>query len=221
MIALKILSQVIPVLNREDRCSQALGWMEIFRVSHLPVVEGDEYLGLLEDETIYAHGNLEDPIASLEIHRESTFVYEDTYIYDIVGVASAGMLSVIPVLSRSGKYRGVILPADILYQVDRLLGANLPGGIIVLEVNNIDYSLAEIAQIVEYNEAKVVSCCVTGGGDTNKVYVVLKVNTSNLEPILETFNRYQYSIKITFVNGEEYGEELRERYGQLMRYMEM
>lgn len=81
MIALKILSQVIPVLNREDRCSQALGWMEIFRVSHLPVVEGDEYLGLLEDETIYAHGNLEDPIASLEIRRESTFVYEDTYIY--------------------------------------------------------------------------------------------------------------------------------------------
>ena len=53
------------------------------------------------------------------------------------------------------------------------------------------------------------------------MYVVLKVNTSNLEPILETFNRYQYSIKITFVNGEEYGEELRERYGQLMRYMEM
>lgn len=50
-------------------------------------------------------------------------------------------------MSRSGKYRGVILPADILYQVDRLLGANLPGGIIVLEVNNIDYSLAEIAQI--------------------------------------------------------------------------
>lgn len=121
MIALKILSQVIPVLNREDRCSQALGWMEIFRVSHLPVVEGDEYLGLLEDETIYAHGNLEDPIASLEIRRESTFVYEDTYIYDIVGVASAGMLSVIPVLSRSGKYRGVILLADILYQVDQFV----------------------------------------------------------------------------------------------------
>lgn len=68
-----------------------------------------------------------------------------------------------------------------------MLGANLPGGIIVLEVNNIDYSLAEIAQIVEYNEAKVVSCCVTGGGDTNKVYVVLKVNTSNLEPITGDF----------------------------------
>ena len=58
-----------------------------------------------------------------------------------------------------------------------------------------DYSLAEVAQIVEYNEAKVLSCYVTCMPDSNKVEITLKVNTARIEPILDTFIRYRYVIK--------------------------
>ena len=150
-----------------------------------------------------------------------TFVYEDVHMYDVIGVASSRLLSVVPVLNRKEVYQGAILLTDILHNIDKLLCIDDPGGIIVLEVNKIDYSLAEVAQIVEYNEAKVLSCYVTCMPDSNKVEITLKVNMARIEPILDTFIRYRYVIKNTFVSGEEMNEEMRDRYGQLLKFMEM
>ena len=214
MIASSLLSNVVPVLKKDDTCVQALGWMDLFRVSHLPVLDGETYVGLLSDEIMYAHGSIHDSIGKLDIPREMTFVYEDVHMYDVIGVASS-------VLNRKEVYQGAILLTDILHNIDKLLCIDDPGGIIVLEVNKIDYSLAEVAQIVEYNEAKVLSCYVTCMPDSNKVEITLKVNTARIEPILDTFIRYRYVIKNTFVSGEEVNEEMRDRYGQLLKFMEM
>ena len=221
MIASSLLSNVVPVLKKDDTCAQALGWMDLFRVSHLPVLEGETYVGLLSDEIMYTHGSIHDTIGMLDIPREMTFVYEDVHMYDDIGVASSRLLSVVPVLNRKEVYQGSILLTDILHNIDKLLCIDDPGGIIVLEVNKIDYSLAEVAQIVEYNEAKVLSCYVTCMPDSNKVEITLKVNTARIEPILDTFIRYRYVIKNTFVSGEDINEEMRDRYGQLLKFMEM
>ena len=221
MIASSLLSNVVPVLKKDDTCAQALGWMDLFRVSHLPVLEGETYVGLLSDEIMYTHGSIHDTIGMLDIPREMTFVFEDVHMYDVIGVASSRLLSVVPVLNRKEVYQGSILLTDILHNIDKLLCIDDPGGIIVLEVNKIDYSLAEVAQIVEYNEAKVLSCYVTCMPDSNKVEITLKVNTARIEPILDTFIRYRYVIKNTFVSGEDINEEMRDRYGQLLKFMEM
>ena len=221
MIASSLLLNVVPVLKKDDTCAQALGWMDLFRVSHLPVLEGETYVGLLSDEIMYTHGSIHDTIGMLDIPREMTFVYEDVHMYDVIGVASSRLLSVVPVLNRKEVYQGSILLTDILHNIDKLLCIDDPGGIIVLEVNKIDYSLAEVAQIVEYNEAKVLSCYVTCMPDSNKVEITLKVNTARIEPILDTFIRYRYVIKNTFVSGEDINEEMRDRYGQLLKFMEM
>ena len=221
MIASSLLSNVVPVLKKDDTCAQALGWMDLFRVSLLPVLEGETYVGLLSDEIMYTHGSIHDTIGMLDIPREMTFVYEDVHMYDVIGVASSRLLSVVPVLNRKEVYQGSILLTDILHNIDKLLCIDDPGGIIVLEVNKIDYSLAEVAQIVEYNEAKVLSCYVTCMPDSNKVEITLKVNTARIEPILDTFIRYRYVIKNTFVSGEDINEEMRDRYGQLLKFMEM
>lgn len=219
MIASEIISNVVPILKRSDTCLQALGWMEMFRVSHLPVVEEHQYFGLLSDEEIYSHGDLNVPIGDLKIAVERTFVYEDLHIYDVIGLASSGLLSVVPVLDRNNLFIGSILLTDILHKIDKLLCVDQPGGIIILEVNSIDYSLAEIAQIVEYNEAKVLSCYATRTEDSRQVLVTIKVNTENITPLLDTFIRYDYTVKNSFVTGEEGENVLRDRYGLLMKYL--
>ncbi len=77
MIASELISNVVPVLKPEDTCLQALNWMELFRVSHLPMEQGKMYLGLVDDEMIYAHGDLNDRLDVLQIPVEGTFVYEN------------------------------------------------------------------------------------------------------------------------------------------------
>ena len=219
MIASELISNVVPVLKPEDTCLQALNWMELFRVSHLPMEQGKMYLGLVDDEMIYAHGDLNDRLDVLQIPVEGTFVYENYHIYDVICLAAGSLLSVVPVLDRKNNFVGSITLTDILRHLDTLLCVDQPGGILVLEVNRIDYSLAEVAQIVEYNEARVLSCYVSGNRDSQQLQITLKINTLNVDPILDTFIRYGYTVKNSFVTGEEEQDSLRERYGLLMKYL--
>ena len=219
MIASELISNVVPVLKPEDTCLQALNWMELFRVSHLPMEQGKMYLGLVDDEMIYAHGDLNDRLDVLQIPVEGTFVYENYHIYDVICLAAGSLLSVVPVLDRKNNFVGSITLTDILRHLDTLLCVVQPGGILVLEVNRIDYSLAEVAQIVEYNEARVLSCYVSGNRDSQQLQITLKINTLNVDPILDTFIRYGYTVKNSFVTGEEEQDSLRERYGLLMKYL--
>ena len=215
MIASELISNVVPVLKPEDTCLQALNWMELFRVSHLPMEQGKMYLGLVDDEMIYAHGDLNDRLDVLQIPVEGTFVYENYHIYDVICLAAGSLLSVVPVLDRKNNFVGSITLTDILRHLDTLLCVDQPGGILVLEVNRIDYSLAEVAQIVEYNEARVLSCYVSGNRDSQQLQITLKINTLNVDPILDTFIRYGYTVKNSFVTGEEEQDSLRERYGSV------
>lgn len=221
MIASELISNVVPVLKREDTCLQALNWMELFRVSHLPMVAGKIYLGLVADELIYSHGDLNDKLEVLQVPVEGTFVYDHYHIYDVIGEVSGHLLSVVAVLDRKNNFVGSIMAMDILRNLDTLLCAEEPGGIIVLEVNRVDYSMAEIAQIVEYNEARILSCYLACNKDSQQVKLTLKVNTLNIDPLLDTFIRYGYIIKNTFVTGQEKEDGLRERYGLLMKYLSM
>lgn len=221
MIAAELTSNVVPVLRQEDTCLQALSWMELFRVSHLPMVEGKTYLGLVADELIYSHGDLNDKLEVLQVPVEGTFIYENNHIYDVIGLVSSHLLSVVAVLDLKNNFKGSVMSMDILRHLDTLLCAEQPGGIIVLEVNRVDYSMAEIAQIVEYNEARILSCYLSCQPDSRQVKLTLKVNSLNIDPLLDTFIRYGYTIKDSFVTGQEEQDSLRERYGLLMKYLSM
>lgn len=221
MIASDLISNIVPVLNREDTCLQALNWMEVFRVSHLPMVQGKTYLGLVADELIYSHGDLNDKLEVLQVPAEDTFVYGNYHIYEVVSLVASHLLSVVPVVDRKGNFMGSVMLTDILKGLEVLLCAGQDGGIIVLEINRIDYALSEIVQIVEYNEARILSCYTSCNKDSSQLRLTLKVNTLNIDPILNTFMRYGYTILNSFVTGEEEQDSLRERYGLLMKYMSM
>ena len=132
MIASELISNVVPVLKPEDTCLQALNWMELFWVSHLPMEQGKMYLGLVDDEMIYAHGDLNDRLDVLQIPVEGTFVYENYHIYDVICLAAGSLLSVVPVLDRKNNFVGSITLTDILRHLDTLLCVDQPGGILVL-----------------------------------------------------------------------------------------
>ena len=81
--------------------------------------------------------------------------------------------------------------------------------------------MAEIAQIVEYNEARILSCYLACHAASQQVKLTLKVNTLSIDPLLDTFIRYGYTIKDSFVTGQEEQDSLQERYGLLMKYLSM
>ena len=129
-------------------------------------------------------------------------------------------LTLLPVVDDKNQYIGVITLDQLVYKFSQLTAVLNPGGIIILEINVNDYILTQIAQIVESNDAKILSLYLTPHADSTKMEVTLKINKRDITPILQTFNRYNYVVKATF-SEEDLLDDLQDRYDSLLRYLDV
>lgn len=219
MLAKELISDVIPFLKPSDLGIEALNWMEIFRVSHLPIVEDDTYIGLVSDNDIYDRNLANEKIGKHLINFPKSFVYENQHIYDVISVAAGQKISALPVLNTNNQYIGLITIADLLYSVNNITGADNPGSLLVLEQSVHDYSLSEIAQIVESNDAKIISCYTNTSSYSTLLEVVIKVNRIELTSIIQTFMRYNYTIKATYSASDKHEDLNQERFDAFMSYL--
>lgn len=220
MRAEDLISEMIPPLKFSESGERALAWMNEFRVSHLPVVNKNEYIGLVSENDIY---DMPDPSMPLSSHFNilpKPFIYADRHVYDIMKIIADHKITVVPILNAQNEYIGC---TDLLYLMSQITAINSikeDGGILVLEMNMHDYSLTQIARIVEENGAKVLSSYITSMPESTEIEVTLKINTRDLERIIRTFLRYDYQIKATFDRGN-FSDDLKRRYDELMKYINL
>ncbi len=155
MIAKDLLSELIPPLKTSDTGNQALQWMEIFRISHLPIVNEKELLGLISDSDIFDLNSPDEPIGNHQLSLTTPYVFEDQHIFEVVEKVAENKLTLIPVLNNKKEYIGPITLQDLLSGLAKVTNVEKHGAIIVLEMNIRDYSLVQLSQIVESEEAKI------------------------------------------------------------------
>lgn len=218
MIAKDILSGTIMPVKPADTFIQALSWMDEFRVAHLPVVDGTEYIGLLSEEDIYAGNRFEDSIGSQSLTLTRPYVDEYRHVFDVLRMFSEHKLTLLPVLNDQGKYLGVITLEDLMQKFASVSSIQNPGAVIVLERSYKDYSIAEIAQIIESNDATILSMFITSSPDSTLLEIAIKINRMDLGPIIQTFNRYNYTIRAAYGEASYY-DDLKDRFDQLMAYL--
>jgi acetoin utilization protein AcuB len=221
MLAKDLISDTIPVLKTSDTGARALSWMEIFRISHLPIVDKSEFLGLISDTDIYDMGKLDEPIGNHRLSLFSPFVTARQHIYEVFELASRLKLTVIPVLDENKDFLGLIAQSDLLASFADLTAVSEQGGILVLEMSHHDYSLSQIAQIVESNNSKILSLYLSNTEDNNRIEVTIKINSPDLSSIMKTFDRYNYEIKASFMNDENLSSFYKNRYDQFIRYLDV
>jgi acetoin utilization protein AcuB len=218
MIAKNIISFEIPPLKTTDTGIKALTWMEEFKVSHLPVVENNEFLGLVSDADILDMNAPDTAIAANKIALVRPFVLENDHIYEVLKVIIKMNLTVLPVLDTEENYTGIITLPSLVKAIGDMAAVKDPGGVIILEMNQHDYTLSEIARLVESNDAKILSCNVTSLSDSTGLEVTIKINKSDLSAILQTLTRFNYNIKASFHQGD-FADEIKDRYDSFMNYL--
>jgi len=219
MVAKDLISEVIPSLKTSDLGQTALNWMEIFRISHLPIVNNQDFLGLISDADIYDMNQPEEPIGNHSLTLFKPYVDAEQHIFEVIGLASRLKLSIVPVLDSNNHFKGVITTSDLIRHMAGISSMDQPGGIIVLELIERDYSLSQIAQIVESNNIKVLSMYITSPPESTKLEVTLKVNTGDLVSVIRTFERYNYEVKTWVTNSDSMDRFYSERFDLLMKYL--
>jgi len=219
MVAKDLISEVIPSLKTSDLGQTALNWMEIFKISHLPIVNNQEFLGLISDTDIFDMNQPNEPIGNHALTLYKPFVTTEQHIFEVIGLASRLKLSVVPVLDSKNNYKGVITSNDLIRHIAGISSMDQPGGIIVLDVIDRDYSLSQIAQIIESNNVKILSMYITSSPGSTLLEVTIKVNTSDLVSVIRTFERYSYEVKTWVSDNDSMDRFYSERFDLLMKYL--
>jgi acetoin utilization protein AcuB len=219
MLAKDLISDVIPSLRTSDSGQKALYWMDIFRISHLPIVNNEDFLGLISDKDIYDSNMAEEPIGNHNLSLFSPYVTEDQHIYEVIELASRLNLTIIPVLDHNNHYKGVITQNDLIHFFADFSALKEPGAIIVLDMNIHDYSLSQIAQIVEGNDARILSMYISSHSATTRMELTLKINRNDLTSIIQTFTRYNYTIHSTYMDHDDMDSLYENRYEMFMKYL--
>lgn len=218
MIAKELMSQIVATVKTSDKGSEVLSLMDELKLSHLPVVNNTEYLGLISETDIDNHNNPEDAVGSHRLSLTRPFVTQYQHIFEVLKQMNSLKLTVIPVVDDKNNYLGSITHQALIANFDKIAAIQNPGGVIVLEVSQNDYQLSEIARIVESNDAKILSMFVTTHHDSTKMEVILKINRIDISAVMQTLIRYDYTIKASY---SESGDDdiIKERYDALMNFL--
>ena len=220
MLAIELVADVIPPVTTADSIQKAVDRMVEFRIRHLPVVDDGQFVGLLAEDDLIEATDYQAPVGDVTLSLINPYVLEDQHVYDVIRVFYERELTVVPVLNDKNKYLGLISINGLTEYFAQLTAVSQPGGIIVLEINNKNNSLAHMAQIVESDNAQILSSYVRTFPDSTRIEVTLKVNKQDISAILSTFSRYEYVIKATFNNSSEI-DNSRDRYDSLMNYLNL
>lgn len=216
--ALNLISKSLPAINRGESALYVLNLMDELRVTDLPVVENGLFIGLA-NESDFLNAEVYQGEVQAELDLLNVFILPDAHVLDVLKVVSENDITVVPVVDEGNNYLGSITSADLLDHLAEMLGVMREGGIIVLQVVERDHSIQQIARIIEENNAKILSLSVVPATDGN-LEMHIKIDLPDLNPILQSLERFNYTILSKF-QAAQYDDELKDRYNELMRYLNM
>lgn len=218
MLTRELSSQTLPYLHLTDKVYKALQLMNDNQVAHLPVVEGDKYLGLISEDDLLQSENDNNTLDTVAQSFASVSVKENEHFLKAVQMAAENALSVVPVISEDNEMTGTVTYNELLKYASGFMSLNEPGGLIVLEMESNQYSFKEISKLIETNDAQITQLNTSNDAESGMMQVTIRVNKPEISDIIATFQRYEYNIKY-FFGEEQYANELRSNYDNLMNYL--
>ncbi len=219
MIASDLINYMIPPLKLSDEVQKAILWMEELRTSELPVVEKGRFLGFLCEDTLFEMNGVYPKVSDYNLVGTSCKVLQSQHYYDVIRTCDNNGLSHVAVLDDTEAYLGVIALEEVIQAFAMTSSIKSHGGILVLALKQIDYSLAEISRLIESDNGKVLSSYLTDDpNDSSKVNLTLKVNLEDLTRIQATLERFGYQVVAKFNDTAKVVDE-QERLDILMKYL--
>jgi acetoin utilization protein AcuB len=220
MLTIELINNNIPRLKLQDTVSKALQLINDFRVTHLPVVADDKYLGLISEEDLLDAEEEKMPIELMQENFITAAVHDNEHFLNAVTYCNQHDTTVVPVTNEENELQGVITSNDLLKSLGNFAGTNEIGGIIVLEMERSQFAISEISRIVESNDATILHLNTTVHPETGMLTVTLHINKKEIASIVATFERYDYDV-IYYFGNENFENEIHSNYRHLMNYLDI
>jgi acetoin utilization protein AcuB len=222
MIANELINHSVPFLRPTDNVKKAIELMMDNHLTQMVVAKNDSYIGLLSLDFLEDSIDLKTKIEDILPQYGNIFAKNNQHSLEVLSLMQLHNLKVVAVLNEQNEFKGAITISDLLSQFSKSLGIDEIGAIIVLAINSLDFSMAEIARLIESNNVKIISSyyatSVEEYGFRNTL--TLKLNSKNIDSVLATLSRFEYDVLATFANAPINSPE-KENYDMLIKYLEI
>lgn len=221
MLAATLINPMIPILKLTDTVGTALDWMDEFRTRQLVVADSGLYKGIVSEDILFDISDITQPLSRIIIQHEDVFAVEDNHPYELLRLVTQFSLDIIPVVNENKNVTGTILVRDLVERFVSELGIQEKGAVLVLKIAERDYSLSEISRLIESNGTKVLSSYYSSSESlhpTDASLLTLKLNRTNINPIIATLERFGYDIEEAHANDPIESVD-QERLDMLLRYL--
>jgi predicted transcriptional regulator len=216
MMASAFIDPSIVPLKISDSVAVAIDFFKEFSVRQLPVVQDNICIGILSLDEI------EEELADIPvldfINLSYSFASTYDHIYEVMRAVSEQSVTLFPIIDENNNYLGCITLASLFKNYVNCAAFSQPGSIVVLEMDKKNYSLAEIARIVESENKVILSSLLSSNAESDRLEITLKLNSAQIQNLLSTFERFGYNIKASF-DEEDVKDTLKNRYESLMTYL--
>lgn len=220
MLTSNLINNNIPRLQPLDTVSKALQLISDFKVTHLPVVSENKFLGLISEEDLLDSEDQKTTIELLHVHYIQASVLDNAHFLIAVNCSIQFDTNVVPVVNHENDIMGVITTTDLLKTLGNFSGANEIGGIIVLEMERSQFAISEISRIVESNDCTILHLNTTVHSETGILTVTIHINKREISTIVSTFERYDYRVIYQF-GVESFENEIDNNYRNFMHYLDI
>lgn len=206
----------IPVFKLDEPLEKLVQFFMENTFSHIAIVEGDRFLGVFNENDL-KNFEVDKKIEDYRYNLESFFVKKDASWLDVLEIFARNEANLLPVLGNEEEVLGYYDITDVVSVFINTPFFTEPGGILVVAKGAKDYSFSEIAQIVESNNSKLIGGFISEIRN-ELVQITLKISSSNLNEVMQTFRRYNYNILFGNID-DQFIEDLKQRSDYLDKYL--
>lgn len=205
-------------INAQETIGSVQDFFGDLSFSHFPIIEDEIFIGSIAAEDIETFDS-DKKINDYKYVLEHFFARTDMIWLDVLEIFAKNHTNLVPILDENNKYVGYYEIEDIIKFFHETPFLKEPGVIIIVRKNTIDYSMSQIAQIVESNNGRLLGLFISNS-DVDTTEVTIKISVGSLNEIIQTFRRYNYEI-ISEHNEDNYIKSLKERSDYLDKYLNM
>jgi acetoin utilization protein AcuB len=194
-----MMNREVITISKHSTIHEGKERMKQHRIRHLPVVEDDGTLsGIVSDRDLLdwkggqneqAHSALIESVMTQNVIT----AHPREFIEDLSSIFYDERIGCIPAVE-DGKVVGIITERDMLYTLIQLTGAHQPSSQFEVKVENVAGKLADVTACIKKHQVNITSVLVYPGDTEESKVLVLRVQTMNPQPILQSLKMEGYQV---------------------------
>lgn len=213
----QLIETNLPTIDLHDKVEQVLQEMEKSKCSSLPVLDGVQFLGTIDEEDLMDVSPEAEIIAFQHLLIKHTVRPGDHFL-QALRIKSKYFLTVVPVVNEKNEWEGLIDNEKLMDAISSMIGAAETGSLVVLEMPRTDYAPGILNRLVESNDAMIMQMNTITDNHAGTIQVVLRISKEEISDVVATFQRHEYTV-LYYYGEETYDNALQNNLDHLFNYL--